>query len=54
MTEDKMEELCLIMCLVGVAATFAATLQGACFKIFSELQAFKWLDTSSIRCISMH
>ena len=42
-TKDKMEELCLIMCLVGLGATFAATLQGACFKIFSELQAFKWL-----------
>ena len=35
---SKMEELCLVMCLVGVGATFAATLQGACFKIFSELQ----------------
>ena len=39
---SKMEELCLVMCLVGVGATFAATLQGACFKIFSELQAFKY------------
>lgn len=32
------EELCLIMALVGVANIVASSLQGACFKIFSELQ----------------
>ena len=30
------------MMLVGVGATFAAFLQGAAFKIFSEKQAFKF------------
>jgi len=39
---SKMEELCLIMALVGVANIVASSLQGACFKIFSELQATKF------------
>ncbi|CAJ1449438.1 unnamed protein product, partial [Effrenium voratum] len=39
---DEMQRLCVTMCLVGVAATFAATLQGACFKIFSEMQTRKF------------
>eukprot|EP00434_Breviolum_minutum_P006015 symbB.v1.2.005301.t1/scaffold283.1/size308953/2 len=39
---SKMEELCLIMALVGVGNIVAASLQGACFKIFSELQARKF------------
>ena len=30
------------MMLVGVAATIAAFLQGAAFKIFAEKQAFKF------------
>jgi len=38
----QMEELCVTMMLVGVAATVAAALQGACFKIFAEKQAFKF------------
>ena len=33
------ERLCIIMCLIGVANTVAATLQGACFKIFSDTQS---------------
>ena len=36
--ESSQEELCLIMALVGVANIVASSLQGACFKIFSELQ----------------
>jgi len=39
---SKMEDLCVTMALVGVAATVAAGLQGACFKIFAEKQAFKF------------
>ncbi|CAL1142099.1 unnamed protein product [Cladocopium goreaui] len=39
---DEMNRLCLIMCLVGVANIVAATLQGACFKIFAENQARKF------------
>ena len=39
---SQMEELCITMMLVGVGATFAAFLQGACFKIFAEKQAFKF------------
>ncbi|CAE7810872.1 ABCB1, partial [Symbiodinium necroappetens] len=39
---SQMEELCITMMLVGVGATFAAFLQGACFKIFAEKQAFKY------------
>ncbi|CAE7262744.1 ABCB5, partial [Symbiodinium sp. KB8] len=39
---SQMEELCITMMLVGVGATFAAFLQGAAFKIFSEKQAFKF------------
>eukprot|EP00435_Cladocopium_sp_Y103_P010499 s2734_g2.t1 len=39
---SKMEELCLIMALVGVGNIVASSLQGACFKIFSELQATKF------------
>ena len=39
---SKMEELCLIMALVGVGNIVAASLQGACFKIFSELQTLKF------------
>ncbi|CAE7539788.1 ABCB1 [Symbiodinium natans] len=39
---SQMEELCVTMMLVGVAATVAAGLQGACFKIFAEKQAFKF------------
>ena len=39
---DQMEELCITMMLVGVGATVAAGLQGACFKIFAEKQAFKF------------
>mmetsp|Transcript_7146 Transcript_7146/g.12329 ORF Transcript_7146/g.12329 Transcript_7146/m.12329 type:complete len:182 (+) Transcript_7146:59-604(+) len=35
---DEMNRLCVIMCLVGVANIVAATLQGACFKIFAEKQ----------------
>ena len=34
----EMERLCLIMALVGWANIVAATLQGACFKTFSERQ----------------
>ena len=34
----EMERLCLIMALVGCANIVAATLQGACFKTFSERQ----------------
>ena len=37
----KMEELCITMMLVGAAATLAAGLQGCCFKVFAEKQAFK-------------
>jgi len=39
---SQMEELCITMMLVGVAATIAAFLQGAAFKIFAEKQAFKF------------
>ena len=39
---DQMAELCITMMLVGVGATIAAGLQGACFKIFAEKQAFKF------------
>lgn len=39
---DEMTRLCTIMSLVGVANIFAATLQGACFKIFAENQARKF------------
>ena len=38
----QMEDLCITMMLVGVGATIAAALQGACFKIFAEKQAFKF------------
>lgn len=38
----EMERLCLIMALVGCANIVAATLQGACFKTFSERQAKKF------------
>ena len=38
----QQEELCLIMALVGVGNIVAASLQGACFKIFSELQSLGW------------
>lgn len=39
---SEMERLCIIMCLIGVANTVAATLQGACFKIFSDMQTKKY------------
>jgi len=39
---SEMERLCIIMCLIGVANTVAATLQGACFKIFSDTQTRKF------------
>ena len=47
----EMERLCLIMALVGVANIVAATLQGACFKTFSERQLGNfWLLGSGFLC----
>ncbi|CAE7260922.1 ABCB1, partial [Symbiodinium pilosum] len=39
---NKMEELCVTMCLVGLGSFIGASLQGSCFKIFAERQALKY------------
>ncbi|CAJ1374272.1 unnamed protein product [Effrenium voratum] len=39
---NEMGRLCITMCLIGVGCTVGASLQGSCFKIFSEMQTRKF------------
>ena len=65
--QRETERLSLIMCAVGGGALVAATLQGACFKIFSDSQTMKfrimyfqdilhqdvgWFDTEEVSALS--
>eukprot|EP00439_Symbiodinium_sp_Y106_P019704 s1995_g2.t1 len=65
--QRETERLSLIMCAVGGGALVAATLQGACFKIFSDSQTMKfrimyfqdilhqdvgWFDTKEVSALS--
>ncbi|CAE7831524.1 ABCB5 [Symbiodinium microadriaticum] len=65
--QRETERLSLTMCAVGGGALVAATLQGACFKIFSDSQTMKfrimyfqdilhqdvgWFDTKEVSALS--